>query len=120
VAWRRLGALLMGHWLLGFFGLDSASGTAYLAWSGIVGDAALLGAAFALWKRWTCHTWWCPRHGHYDFTDAATGLTFRLCRCCHPAHHGKRLTRNHIAGIHKRNQAARAAKRLAPRTPGGP
>ena len=69
-----------------------------------LGEITLIGAALAVWKRFTCYTWWCPRHAAYDFTDAGTGLTHRLCRHCHPQHPGHRLTRNHIARIHARNQ----------------
>lgn len=98
----------MLHLIFHFFGLDSASGTAYLAWSGVLSDAGeitLLGTALAVYKRFTCHTWWCVRHGAYDFTDEHTGLTYRLCRSCHPRHPGQRLTRKHIARIHEKNRS---------------
>lgn len=92
------------HWLLGILGIQNSASKAYNLWSGFAGDVTGFGIFVAIYKRFTCHTWWCPRHGHYDFTDARTGVTFKLCRHCHPDHPGRRLTRRHIARIHARNR----------------
>ena len=100
----------MSHWLLHFFGLDSASGTAYLAWSGVLsdlGEVTIVGGMLAIYRKHNCHRRWCWRFGHHDFMDEATGLTVKLCRKCHPAHPGRRFTKLHIARIHERNQEAR-------------
>lgn len=78
----------------------------YSFWSGIAGSF-LVGVTvwfFGWYIHHTCHTWWCPRHAKYDFTDEATGITYRLCRHCHPAHTGERLTRRRIAHIHRHNK----------------
>lgn len=100
---------LIQHWLAYMTGSLNTGGTPpnYNFWSGFgsdLGEITLIGAALTVYKRFTCHTWWCVRHGTYDFTDAGTGLTYRLCRRCHPEHSGRRLTRRHIARIHDRNR----------------
>lgn len=91
------------HWL----GLDSASGPAYLAWSGVLsdlGEATLIGGLFAVYKKHNCHTAWCWRFGHHEFTDELAGISYKLCRRHHPAHPGRQLRRGHIAAIRERNQ----------------
>jgi hypothetical protein len=96
------------HLILHWLGLDSASGTAYLAWSGALsdlGELTLVGALAGIYRKHACHTRWCFRFGHYDFTDEQASVTYRLCRRCHPAHSGDRLTRRHIARIHERNRS---------------
>lgn len=58
----------MGHALAHFFGLDSASGTAYLAWSGALsdlGELAIVGALAGLLRKHNCavhHCWRLGRH----------------------------------------------------------
>ena len=52
----------MSHWLLHFFGLDSASGPAYLLWSGALsdlGEVVLIGAVYACQVR---RCWRLGRH----------------------------------------------------------
>jgi hypothetical protein len=91
------------HWL----GLDSASGPFYLAWSGFasdLGEVTLIGGLLAVYKRHNCHTRWCWRFGHHDFTDSETGIVWKLCRRCHPQHPGGHLTRHHLARVHDRNR----------------
>jgi len=94
-------------WWLHFLGLDSASGPAYLAWSGVLsdlGEVTLLGGLIAIYRRHNCHTAWCWRFGHHDFTDQETGISYKLCRRHHPHHFGRQLRAVHIGVIHERNQ----------------
>lgn len=84
---------LLFHWL----GLDSASGPAYLAWSGAgsdVSEIALLGAIFAGWHRVNCHTKGCWRIGR----QRVDGTTWVVCRRHHPD--GK-PTHRHILAAHR-------------------
>lgn len=94
------------HWLAVHTGSVDEPGVApgNAFWGGIGSNLSVMGAGFAVWKRLTCHTWWCPRHGHYDLTDAATGITYKLCRHCHPSHAGQRLTRQLISRIHAQSR----------------
>lgn len=72
----------MGHWLLHFLGLDSASGTAYLAWSGAVsdiGELVLIGGLYAFVRRHNCETRHCWRMGRH-----ATAAGHHVCRRHHP------------------------------------
>jgi hypothetical protein len=82
---------LILHWL----GADSGSGTAYLLWSGVVGDitivAAMIGAPVLLFRKHNCEVRWCWRIARHDLTDQATGLTHQLCRRHHPDHPGRPL-----------------------------
>lgn len=97
----------MWHLVLHWLGLDSASGPAYLAWSGVVsdlGEVTLLGGLIAIYRRHHCHTSWCVRFGRHDFTDETTGITYRLCRVHHPGHHGRQLRKARIAVIYEANQ----------------
>jgi hypothetical protein len=58
----------MPSWLLHFLGLDSASGTAYLAWSGAVsdlGEIALIGAVLGAYRKHNCHQEHCWRIGRH-------------------------------------------------------
>ena len=73
----------MGHWLLHILGLDSASGTAYLAWSGVgsdISEVAILGALVSIYRRHACHVKGCPRIGRFP----VAGTTFVVCRRHHP------------------------------------
>jgi hypothetical protein len=85
-------------------------GAWYGWWSGQAGGlqpvAWLVLAVLLYWHR-TCHRQWCLRLGRHDFTDESTGLTYKLCAHCHPAHPGHPLTLRHIALIHDRNRAGR-------------
>jgi hypothetical protein len=95
------------HWLAIHTGTDNESGPYYGFLSGAgsdLGEVTLLGGLLAVCKKHNCHTRWCWRFGNHDFTDEATGITFRLCRRCHPAHPGTALSRRRIARIHERNQ----------------
>ncbi len=97
----------MWHLILHWLGLDSGSGPAYLAWSGFgsdLGELTLVGGLLAVYRRHNCHTRWCWRVGHHDFTDTTAGLTYRLCARCHPEHPGRHLARARIARIHARNR----------------
>lgn len=100
---------LIQHWLAYMTGSLNTSGAPpnYNFWSGFgsdLGEATLLGGLLAVYKRHNCHTAWCWRFGHHDFTDDATGLVHRLCRRHHPQHPGRQLRRVHIGVIHERNQ----------------
>ena len=52
----------MTGWLLHILGLDSASGPAYLFWSGALGDAGLFGGIALLAWHHSCHQAWCFRY----------------------------------------------------------
>lgn len=97
------------HWLAVHTGSSNTPGAPpnYNFWSGSgsdIGEVTILGGLLAIYKRHNCHTRWCWRFGRHDFTDDATGLTYRLCRHCHPEHPGRQLHRARIAVIHERNQ----------------
>lgn len=83
---------LILHWL----GADNASGTAYLLWSGVVGDVtivfAVLGTPVLLYRRHNCGVRWCWRIARHDLTDQVTGLVHHLCRVHHPEHPGRPVT----------------------------
>lgn len=99
--------LPLQHWLAIHTGTDNEPGDYYGFFSGFGSDLAevtLIGGLFAIYRKHNCHARWCWRFGRHDFTDERTGLTFRLCRHCHPLHSGERLTRKHIARIHARNR----------------
>lgn len=88
---------LLLHWL----GLDSASGPAYLAWSGAVsdlGELALIGGIIALVRKHTCEVHRCWRIGRHD---TAAGHT--VCRKHHP---DGPLTAAHVAAAHEAAKAA--------------
>jgi len=85
------------HWFLHFFGLDSASGPAYLAWSGVASDIselAIIGAVLAGWRRVNCHVRSCPRIGRAP----VEGTPWRVCWRHHPE--GK-PTHRHIIVRHR-------------------
>lgn len=75
------------QWAAHIAGLDNASGFWYLLWSGIVGDVALLGAAWAIVRKHNCETHGCPRLGRHEWVDPQTGQTHKLCRRHHPLDH---------------------------------
>jgi hypothetical protein len=59
----------MLSWLGHVLGLTSASGTPYLAWSGVVGDGGLAGGlllnAWLFARKHNCHEHRCPRLGRF-------------------------------------------------------
>ena len=74
-------------WWAHLFGLDNASGPAYLAWSGVVSDApeilaalAALGALTLIAVHLNCHEPSCRRIGRYP----VAGGQWRVCRRHHP------------------------------------
>jgi hypothetical protein len=72
----------MGHWLTHFLGLDSASGPAYLAWSGVASDIselAILGAMAAWLRKHNCEVSGCWRLGRH-----VTAAGHTVCRAHHP------------------------------------
>lgn len=71
------------HWLAHVLGLDSASGTAYLAWSGFGGDLAefaIAGAVLAIVRKHNCEVHRCWRLGRH-----VTSAGHAVCRRHHPA-----------------------------------
>ena len=70
----------MLHDLIHWIGGDSANGTPYLIWSGIVGDAALVGAVIAFIRHKNCHVKGCPRLGRHT----VQGTDHVVCRKHHP------------------------------------
>ena len=92
----------MLHWLLHYLGMDSASGPAYLAWSGWgsdIAEVALLGAVFGAWHRVNCHVKGCFRIGRQH----VAGTTFVTCRRHHP---DDKPTAAHVAAAHEAAKAA--------------
>jgi hypothetical protein len=69
-------------WLWHFLGLDSASGTAYLAWSGVLsdlGELAIIGALFGVYRKHNCEVARCWRLGRHT-----TAAGHQTCRRHHP------------------------------------
>jgi hypothetical protein len=106
------------HALLHFFGLDNASGVAYLAWSGIIGDAGLFAAVAAFvfhgtvsYRHKQCEVHRCVRVGRH-----VTAANHRVCRKHSPTGaptHAEVIAAHHAAeGGHGRHAAVNA-------TPGG-
>ena len=61
-------------------GLDDASGTWYLFWSGIGANIAMLGGAIAVVRKHNCHVRRCWRVGRLPLD----GTPFVLCMKHHP------------------------------------
>ncbi len=73
----------MTHWLLHILGMDNASGTIYLAWSGWggdVGELAVFSALVGLLRKHNCHVQGCLRLGRH----AVEGTAYVVCRRHHP------------------------------------
>jgi hypothetical protein len=89
------------NWLLHIIGLDNPAGRWELFWSGFgsdVGEAALLGAAFAFWRRHTCHVD-TPRYCWRWAAHPVTGTPFRACKKHHPQV-PDRISAEHIQAAH--------------------
>lgn len=87
-------------WLLHFLGLDSASGPAYLAWSGALsdlGELTLIGGLAAVYRRHACHSKGCWRIGKYP----VDGTPYTVCARCHPAVPDKGAPRTRIRALHR-------------------
>jgi hypothetical protein len=91
----------VGHWLYVWLGLSNASGSPYLFWSGIFGDASIFAAAVAFLLHSRCHSKGCFRRAKYP--DASG--TYKVCRVCHPDVPNRGPTREHIAAAHKEAQS---------------
>ena len=99
--------LPLQHWLAIHTGADNEAGSYYGFWSGFgsdLGEVTIVGGMLAIYRKHNCHSRYCWRFGHHDFTDAATGVTYKLCPRHHPAHPGRHLTRIRIARIHAENR----------------
>lgn len=87
---------MLAHWLAHVLGLDNASGTAYLAWSGAGGDLAefaIAGALLGLIRKHNCEVHRCWRMGRH-----VTAAGHMVCRRHHP---GERLTAEAVTVAHK-------------------
>lgn len=85
------------HWLSHWLGLDNASGSLYLFWSGIVGDfseLAIVGALFAIVRKHQCEVHGCWRIGKH-----ATDAGHSVCRRHHPE---SPLTPATVRAMHER------------------
>jgi hypothetical protein len=74
------------HFFLHWLGLDSASGTPYLAWSGILSDiaeVAVVGGLISIYRRHNCTVHRCWRIGRHP----VAGTPFVTCRKHHPDDH---------------------------------
>lgn len=89
----------MWWWIGHVLGLDDASGVAYLAWSGFVGDISLIGAALVVLRKHQCHVKRCWRLGHH------TAGRFAVCRRHHPSTPDTAPTaaevRRHVKGLER-------------------
>jgi hypothetical protein len=68
---------------LHFLGLDSASGTAYLAWSGVLSDIAelaIVGGLIGIYRKHNCMIHGCWRIGRHP----VEGTSYVTCRRHHP------------------------------------
>lgn len=86
------------HWLVHLLGLDDPSGHWYMWWSGPgsdLGELAILGALFSLYRRHTCHVN-SPRFCWRPGTHPVPGTPFRTCARHHPAV-PDRISGDHIA-----------------------
>lgn len=103
----------MDRWLLHFLGLDSASGPAYLAWSGALsdlGELVLIGGLYAFLRRHNCMVRRCWRLGWHP--TAAGHVT---CRHHHPdaaPTHAEVIAAHHAARERGRHAPSRAPKTL--------
>jgi hypothetical protein len=73
------------HALQHWFGVDNASGTAYLAWSGVLsdlGELTLLGGLAVVVRRHNCEVKGCWRLGRHQ-----TAAQHHVCRRHHPDDH---------------------------------
>jgi hypothetical protein len=70
------------------------SGFWYSLWSGIVGDVALFGAAWAVLRKHNCHTRWCWRWARHDAGP------YRVCRKHHPALPDRAPTAQQVIAAH--------------------
>lgn len=66
----------LSHWL----GLDNASGSLYLWWSGFFADLTIFAGAFGLYWHHTCHVGTCWRLGPHP----VEGTPYKTCKTHHP------------------------------------
>jgi len=101
------------HWWLHFFGLDSASGPAYLAWSGALsdlGEITLLAGLIAFLRHRNCEVKGCLRLGRHQ-----TAAGHHVCSRHTPTPH---LTAEDIHDAH--HAALRHQATPRPRSGGTP
>lgn len=58
------------HWLSHLLGLDNASGSFYLFWSGIFSDASIFAGMVVLYFHHNCHVKGCPRWGKHKINGS--------------------------------------------------
>lgn len=104
------------HWLWLWFAIHTGTynepGPYYGFFSGFgsdLGEIALIGAVFQVYRKHNCHIKGCWRIAHYEFTDRENGDTYMLCRKHHPSIH-KELTHDIVKFIHKRNKNVGSSK----------
>jgi hypothetical protein len=96
-------------WLLHFLGLDSATGTAYLSWSGFGGDlteAAVVGALIGLLRKHNCEVARCWRLGRHR-----TAAGHLVCGRHHP---DGAPTSDYIIRAHRRAVSGADSERSHP------
>jgi hypothetical protein len=97
-------------WIYFHAGLNSGESPWYLFWSGVFpaleGLAALsvIGGIVAWYRRGNCKKRWCPRIGHFPFTDPADGVSRLLCWKHHPDVKHKHLHQALIDEIQERRE----------------
>lgn len=91
---------MIQHWLSHWLGLDNASGSVYLWWSGLFGDVTILSIPIVLLRKHNCNIHKCWRLGRH----AVEGTTFKVCRAHHPDGH---LTHAHLLNLHRQHQERR-------------
>lgn len=70
----------MFSWLAHWLGLDNASGSPYLFWSGFFADVPIILAAYFVARKHNCHEPWCWRVGKFQ----VEGTDWHKCRRHHP------------------------------------
>lgn len=68
------------YWVMHLTGLDSASGPAYLFWSGIGGNLGIIAVLYGVLRKHNCHVRGCLRIGIYH----VGGTPYVVCRRHHP------------------------------------
>lgn len=95
------------HWLSHWLGLDNASGSLYLWWSGWFADIVIFGAIGGALYHANCH-----KKGCWRFGKPVGGTPYRACHKHHPAHEGtsRNVDLDTIHRAHLEAQAGQAAE----------
>jgi len=85
------------HWTGGDYGANQYGHLEPYDWlSGVMG-LSVLGLVSHNLAKHNCHARWCPRIGHYDYTDDK-GVVYKLCAKHHPDTPNRAPTAEQIIG----------------------